>query len=346
MKRVFFVFTTALLVILLFSCNDDPVIELPGEPEEEVSAHSDTITGKDQMAFFTFQNVLLGDGVPLTIELAIRWKITDAEQILTQFNSVYDFQRLVLRPRGKELISQVFNEFNSVDSVFSSERQVFVGQVKERFYEHLGEEGLIIKEVICTHINFPKTYTDAMEQAGLQRQELERINQEKLIAIAKAEAERSKAEANAKVEIAKAKAEDRVEKIKAETEKNRRQSMLESAETKKQIALKQAQSDAERQKLLAKVDLEKERDIKKLEVQHKRDLVEVEVEKKKKIDMADFEVQMELAKVFQDNPIYASYLVNKELASKVQIAVLPNGSDPNVFGGLLQQTIPVGGKGN
>lgn len=345
MKRVFFVFSAVLLLIFFFSCKNEPAVQFPEEPEPETTTLEDTITSKDQMAFFTFQNVLLGDGVPLTIELAIRWKITDAEQVLTQFNTVYDFQRIVLRPRAKELVSQVFNEFNSVDSVFSSQRQEFIGQVKERFYEHLGEDGIFIKEVICSHIHFPKTYTDAMEQAGLQRQELERINQEKLIAIAKAEAERSKAEANAKVEIAKAKAEDRVEKIKAETEKNRRQSMLESAETKKQIALKQTQSDAERKKLLAKVDLEKERDIKKLEIQHKRELVEVEVEKKKKMDIADFEVQMELAKVFQDNPIYASYLVNKELASKVQIAVLPNGSDPNVFGGLLQQTIPVGGKG-
>jgi hypothetical protein len=40
-----------------------------------------------------------------------------------------------------------------------------------------------------------------------------------------------------------------------------------------------------------------------------------------------------------ENPAYASFMVNKELASKVQIAVLPSGSDANVFGDLLKQGI-------
>ncbi len=332
MKKLFFVFTTAFLLTALFSCQEESVDG--SHPEAGLASERltwlDSIALKDQVGFFTFHN-LLGDGVPINMELAIRWKITRPEMILAQFNTIKEFRDNVLNPRGKELIGQVFNEFDSVDSVFSTQRQEFINEVKDALYGSLGEEGVVIKEVICTNINFPETYTDAMEQAGLQRQELERINQEKVIAIAKAEAERSKAEAAAKVEVAKAKAEDSIEKIKAETEKNRRQSMLASAETQKQIALKQAQSEAERKKLLAKVELEKNRDIKKLEVQHEKDLAELEVDKKKKLDMGDFEVQMELAKVFQENPIYASYLVNKELASKVQIAVLPNGSDPNVF---------------
>jgi hypothetical protein len=48
---------------------------------------------------------------------------------------------------------------------------------------------------------------------------------------------------------------------------------------------------------------------------------------------------MEFANVVQKNPSFASFLVNRELASKVQIAVLPTGSDSNVFGDFLKQNI-------
>lgn len=342
MKKMIFVFTLAILSTSFFSCEES------ANPREQsvLLTKQDTIILKDQVAVFAYKNILLGDGVPLSVDLNVRWKVTDAELIFSQFNTEAEFRDQVLKPRGQEIVGQVFNGFESVDSVFTTQRQLFVSRIKESIYDHLGESGILIKEVICSQIHFPSTYTAAMEQAGLQRQELERINQQNLIAIAQADAERKKAEADAKVQIARAKAEDQVEKIKADTEKNRRESMLATAETQKQIAMKQAQSDAERKKLLAKADLEKNRDLKKLEIEHKRNLVDVEVEKKKKMDVADFEVQMELANVFQNNPVYASYLVNKELASKVQIAVLPTGSDPNVFGGLLQQTIPVDNKNN
>ena len=339
MKKLFFILMLALIGFLLMSCENSFFSN-----ENAELSKLDSLALKDQMDFFSFQNILLGDGVPLGVDLAIRWKITDPEVVLSQFTTVTEFKNYVLQTRGKELMNEAFNEFDSVDSIFSSQRPVFIESLKAIIHERLGEEGISIKEVICSQINFPKTYTTAMEQAGLQRQELERINQQNIIAIALAKAEETKSEATAKVDIVKAKAEGRVEKIKAETEKNRRQSLLASAETEKQIAYKRSQTEADRLKLLAKADLEKVTDLKKLDVQHEKDMVEVEVEKKKKIAKADFEVQQELADVFQNNPVYASYLVNKELASKVKIAVLPTGSDPNVFGNLLQQMIPVSGE--
>jgi len=39
-------------------------------------------------------------------------------------------------------------------------------------------------------------------------------------------------------------------------------------------------------------------------------------------------------------PSYAAYLVNRELASKVQIAVLPLGTESGVLGNMLQSTLP------
>jgi hypothetical protein len=43
--------------------------------------------------------------------------------------------------------------------------------------------------------------------------------------------------------------------------------------------------------------------------------------------------------IFAENPSYASFLVSQELASKIQIAVLPVGTDNNVLSSLLQSSL-------
>jgi patatin-like phospholipase/acyl hydrolase len=48
--------------------------------------------------------------------------------------------------------------------------------------------------------------------------------------------------------------------------------------------------------------------------------------------------------VYAANPAYASFLVNRELASKVQIAVLPLGTDSGVLGNIIQGAIGPGRK--
>ncbi len=345
MKKALFILAIILLVIFFSSCGNSPNNKGKSSNKKQELTHLlNSTVNRDQMDFFTFQQIRLGDGVPLGVKLAIRWKITDSVLLLDQFESIDDFRSYILKTRCLELMNEAFNEFISVDSVFSSQRLVFINRLKEIITNRLGEDGMEIKEVICEQLNFPETYTDAMEKAGLQRQEMERINQETILAVARAEADKKKAEASAKVEIARANAADRVEKIKAKTEKSRRASQLAAAETQKQIAYKKAQTESDRLKLLAQTDLEKQRNLKKMDIEHEEDQIAVEVDRKKKMDMADFEIQMELAKVFQDNPIYATYLVNKEMASKVKIAVLPPGSDASVFGSLLNQTIPVSKK--
>ncbi len=348
MKRVLFIFVGMLLLLFLSSCGDQdiPIQEDIAEKRQDsldiiTKRLMDSLKNKDQMDFFSFNDILLGDGVPLSVDLAIRWRTTDPALVLSQFSSIYEYKSKVLALRGQELMNEAFNEFESVDSVFSSQRQRFIGRLKEIIFDRLPEDGIVIKEVICEKIKFPETYTDAMKKAGLQRQEMERINQETILAVARSAADKKKAEAEAKVAIAKAQAEGRLAKIKAETEKSKRASQLAAAETQRQVAFKKSQTEADHLKLLAQADLEKQGNLKKLEIEHEKSKIAVEVERKKKMDMADFEVQMELAKVFQNNPVYASYLVNKEMASKVKIAVLPSGSDPNVFGTLLNQTIPV-----
>ncbi len=294
----------------------------------------------DEVDHFQVPKARLGDGVPVSLSLTVRWQISKPAVFYKQFASADTFSHQIMYPRLLEEVNQTAATFMSIDSVFNGQRQAFITSVKSDLLQTLEEDGIQIKEIFVKDIGFPVSYTQAMEQAGLQEQELERIRQRNTIDIAQAKASEKKAEAQAKVQIAEARSESEIARIQAQTEKNRRQSQLAKAETEAQIDRKKAEAEAERLKLLAKAELEKQEDLKKLEIQKKREFNQLEVEKRKMMDKADFEQQIELAKVYQANPVYASFVVNKELASKVEIAVLPTGTDPNVFGSLLKQGVP------
>ena len=54
--------------------------------------------------------------------------------------------------------------------------------------------------------------------------------------------------------------------------------------------------------------------------------------------------EKELAALTAGNPAYAAFLVNRELASKVQIAVLPLGTESGVLGNIIQHSLSGGSK--
>ncbi len=294
---------------------------------------------KDAIYSVRLPDIRLGDGVPLALDLYLRWTVDQPKVFYSQFPTTDTFNSMVLFPRAMEMGSQVANDFESVDSVFSTQREAFLATVKQALEESLGEEGMSMKEVIVSNIIFPHSYTEAMEKVGLQRQLLEAIQQEKRIAIERASAEKEKAEANSKVEIARAEANGRVAQINARTEESTRKSELAKAETAAQITRKQAQAEADRNRLLAKAELEKKTDLKNLDLTRQQEMDDLEIVKAKKVRRAELEDQIEFATVVQENPNFANFLINRELASKVGIAVVPTGSDPNVFSGLLNQGV-------
>ncbi len=319
-----------LAIVILSSCS---------QKQEPIIKQETKIVSKDLVHRHLLKEVRLGDGVPLSLDLSIRWKIEDQVFFQTQFSTADSFNFTILEPRALELTRNVSNTFPSVDSVFSAHRQAYLQSVKEVLLDNLGESGITVKEIIISKIDFPKTYTSAMEQVGLQRQELERIRQVNILELEKAEANKRKAAADGQVAIAKAESDGKLQKIKAKTEESRRASELAKAETQSQVARMKAKDDAERKKLLAKADLEQKTDLKNMEIQRQRDLEQIQIDKQSQLDRLAFQNQLELAKLCTENPVYASFLVNKELASKVEIAVLPTGTDATVFGNILNNTM-------
>ena len=304
--------------------------------KEKNAAPRQAIVYYDQVAPLTFTKIRLGDGVPLALDISFRWKVADAQAFFRQFPTEEHYDQGILLPRATEILRRVSNNYESVDSVFFTQRERYIAQLKAALLEEASEPGVLMKEVILSNIIFPATFTQAMEKTGLRQQELTRIEQQNAIDVAAADAERKKARADGQVAIAQAEAEGRLQDIKAQTEKSRRQSELAKAETEAQITKRKAEGEAEKQRLLAKADLEKQRDLKQLELEKERERMQIELERQEEVARVDFENQLELARLCQDNPTYASFLVNRELASKVEIAVLPAGNDVGVLGGFLK----------
>ena len=270
-------------------------------------------------------DIRLGDGVPISLEMNIRWKITDRAEFYEQFRSIGQYDTLVLFPRAKELAAKIANSYDSVDSVFTVHHEAFINDIKAHFTEQLGEGGIAMKEVIVSEVIFPPTFTDAMEQVGLRERELEQIRLKNNVDLEKAKALEKKAEADGEVAIQEAKTEGQVAKINAETEQKRRMSKLAEAETDRQVIELKAKAEANKKRLLAKADLEEKTDLKNLEVEKQREMYHIEMDRERT-----------LADNISRAPAFATYLVGKELANSVQVAFVPIGTEGTVFSDLLQ----------
>lgn len=284
---------------------------------------------KERLSGYQFAQVRLADGVPLDLVVNFRWNVEDPATFYRQKVHPDTFLRYVMLPRSEEALRSMAHHYTSVDSIFLGQRERFLNDVKNTLASALASDGIGVKEVIVSELRFPQSYSSAMEQAGLLRQEFERIRRSNAVEIASADAERKKAEALARVQIAQEEANARIRDIQARTEERNRAAELAKAETEVQIEAKKAVIAADRQHQLNEVEIEKVAKLQNLDLM-----------KQKQTDSIEVERHSTLARVYADNPQYASFVVNKELASKVNIAVVPAGANPNVFDHLLDGTAP------
>jgi hypothetical protein len=324
--RILFV-ASVILCFQLFGCANQ---------KEGVSYDRDYVFKTD------LKDVRLGDGIPLTLALSIRWRVEDIKTFSRQFPDPNQYAVQVLDPKSRELGGQIANKYPSVATVFRGDREKFVREVKQTLSRKLSEKDIAIKEVILSDIQFPKSFTDALELGATRDQELERIRQKSVIDLESAKASQSKAEADGRVEIEQAKVEGRVAEINAQTEDKRRLSLVAKAETEAQVLERKSRAEVARAKLMAQQEAEKQRELNRVQVEKETALKELEIRKQKDLDALAIGREKELANLCATNPAYASFLVNRELASRVQLAVLPVGTDSSVLGSLIHGSLATG----
>jgi len=295
---------------------------------------------RDQVTECALTDVRLGDGVPVNLLVTIRWRIVREKPFRDQFALPEKYSEGVIRPKARQSANRVVNAFPSVDDVFKKDRQKFVEGVRSGLADDLREEIVAVKEVIVAEVSFPKKYTDALEQLALNDQQLAAIREQSAVDVEAAKASEAKAEADGKVQIKNAEVEGRVAEISAKAEDQRRLSEVARAETEAQISDRKAKADAARERMMGEAQADKERQMAKARLEEKKALKDLDVQKQKEMDQAELDKEKTMAQMCATSPSYANFLINRELASKVQIAVVPLGSDSSFLGGLLQNAAP------
>ena len=312
-------------MLLLHSCKPEATYEAPSTLQ------------RDQVMQTYLEDIRLGDGVPLDIDVSLRWRINNPEQFEKQFASPQVYDSLILYPRSQQIASKVSNTFDKVDSVFSSQREDYVEAVRLALTAEAGEEGIEVVEVIVSEVFFPGSYTTSREKTAMKQKELEQIKFQNVIDLEQALANERKAEAEGKVRIAQAQADGKLAEINAKTEEQRRLNTVAKAKTDAEVVEMRAKAEAKRQTLLAEAELDKKRKQNLVDANRQREFDRAALEMRKEEDKMALEQEVRLATLYSDNPVYASYLVNKEMASKVEIAVLPTNAGADILGGMFSR---------
>ena len=291
---------------------------------------------RDRVFQTTLTKVQLGDGVPVDLGITVRWRISDVQGFLQQFTDPDTYTTQVLQPKAHELARQVANIYKDVDEVFTTKRDQFVQALKQTWLDNLGETGVLVRDVSLQDVVLPKKYTEAMETVAMKEREIEQIRQQSIAELERSKAAEKKAAADGQVRIIQAQTAGRVSEIEAEAESKRRDSALAKAETEAQVKERDAAAEAKRSQLLAQAETERLRAVAQVDVEKTQSLKDLEVAQQRDMDALTAQREIALAELCTTNPAYATFLVNRELASKVQIAVLPVGTDTSVLGDLLK----------
>ena len=286
------------------------------------------LTQLDHIHQTELKDIRLGDGVPLAFSVSVRWRIEDARGFTHQFADPAGYAKLVLDAKSREVAGKVANGFPSVAAVFRPERGKFVQDMKQALTAGLAEPDIRIKEVILSEVHFPKNFTDALEVTATKELELQRVREKSAIDLEQAKAAQAHAQAEGQTQAERARAEGRVAEITAQTEDKRRLNEVARAETEARVLERKTKAEVERQRLLTKQEVERRQELNRVDADKQRQLDQVAIAKEKA-----------LALLTAENPSYAAYLVNRELASKVQIAVLPLGTESGVLSNMLQSSL-------
>ena len=109
---------------------------------------------KERLASYQFKQVRLADGVPLDLSVNLRWRVEDGGAFYRQQLHPDSFQRHVMFPRCEESLRTMAHHYPSVDSIFLTQRDRFLEDVKRNLTGALGADGIAVQEVIVSELHY------------------------------------------------------------------------------------------------------------------------------------------------------------------------------------------------
>jgi regulator of protease activity HflC (stomatin/prohibitin superfamily) len=226
----------------------------------------------------------------------------------------------------------------TVREIFSVKREDVRRQAAVVITKKLGNDGILVEEVMLRNIQLPPEYARGLQDLLLKEQQDDQMTvqtdiQQKQVRIAELQAE---AEAAQKVKEAQGDAQARVVEAKGESDamqytlplkqKQIEQSKLE-AEARKEATIENAEADAQAKVIDSKAEL-----------QRRELLAEAEANRIRVTSAADAERMASEAKLLNQSPLLINKIIAERLSDKIQMIMVPSDGKyffaSDVFRGL------------
>jgi len=289
---------------------------MPGEKEKRAD-----VSGKETEA--PVMMVQSKEGLNIGLAIAVRYRLDPKRLDYVQSH--------LPQPVDKELVAPVVDSAwrelapnYTVREIFSSKREEVRRLAAEQITRKLGQDGILVNEVMLRDIQLPPEYAKGLEDLLEKEQKDDQMTvetemQQKQVTIAGLEADAEKVQ---KVKQAEAEAQARVVEAKGESdamqytlplkEKQIEQTRLE-AEARKESTIKNAEAMGEAKVIDSKAEL-----------QRRNMLADAEANRIKVVAVADAEREREEAAVLKQEPLLINKIVAERLSDKIQVMMVPS----------------------
>jgi regulator of protease activity HflC (stomatin/prohibitin superfamily) len=323
--------------VALYDLRDHILTTSSGKDGLEPLGESDSKTKK--AGDFTVQSK---EGLSVGLAITVRYKLDPKRLDFIHANLPQPVEREIVPP----VVASTFRELApgyTVQEVFAGKREELRKNAADLITQKLGQDGVIVKEVMLRDVQLPAEYAKGLEGLLLKEQENEGLGVEtemkaKKVKIAEYEAEAAKvqqvkqAEGAATVKVLQAKSEADAMQYTLPLKKQQiEQSRLE-AEAHKEATVKNAEAQAEAKVIDSKAELER-----------RNLLADAEASRIRKVAAADAERMKTEAVLLKQNPLLINKIVAERLSDKLQLMMVP--SDAKIFfndvmkGGITPQTV-------
>lgn len=263
------------------------------------------------------------EGLNIGMAVTVRYRLDP--------NKLSSVQAHMPQPVDKELVPpvvasawrQLAPEY-TVREIFSTRREEVRTKATAIITRKLGEDGIVVEEVMLSDIQLPEQYAKGLEGLLLKEQEDDQLGvvtdiQQKQVRIAELQAE---AEAVQKVKAAEGEAQSRVVEAKGESDamqytlplkqKQIEQSKLE-AEARKETTIENAEAQAQAKVIDSKAELER-----------RNMMANAEASRVRLMASADAERMTSEAALLNKSPLLINKIIAERLSDKIQMVMVPS----------------------
>ncbi len=150
------------------------------------------ITDEGQKAGDDAIRVLAADGLEVTIDLTVLYRVTaaDAPKIIREIG--VNFEDKVVRPMTRTRVRESSVAFSAVE-LYSTKREAFQTSIKQAIEKDFSTRGLVLEQLLVRNINLPQSVKESIERKITAIQESQRM--EYVLDKGKQEAELKRVEA-------------------------------------------------------------------------------------------------------------------------------------------------------